>query len=201
MSSKSSQLHTNISDCFLDSLFVSLHGLKVHKIAPLSLILPDGTSNNIVRHVVTLPIKLPCRTLFKYNFFITKPGEDCSLVLGYNWLFCYNPSINWQQGHLCINSTTNDQELLKISKPNFTEPNTSSYTNKSTILPNPAPSITPNAPQPPLLGPRPKISLVNAVAFQQVYRGGILLFRFSPIDIETPKDQASPVVEKDIDLS
>jgi len=45
-----------------------------------------------------------------------------------------------------MNSTTNDQELSKISESDFIESNTSLYTNESMILSNPAPSVILNAP-------------------------------------------------------
>jgi len=73
-------------DCFLDSVFVSRYCLPIWKIDPLLLTLIDGTTNHLVNHIVSLPIKFPCLYSCQTEFFVTKLEGSYPIVLGHNWL-------------------------------------------------------------------------------------------------------------------
>jgi len=86
------------SDSFIDSMFTSKNKLVHQGIEPCSLSLIDGTVNNCVNQIVTLPMTLPYGMSFLIKFFVTPLDGLCEVVLGYNWLRVSNPQIDWKQG-------------------------------------------------------------------------------------------------------
>ena len=83
------------SDSFVDSSFATLHKLSTQKISPLPLSLLDGTVNNFVKEIVTLPIHFVCGLSSELDLFVTPLVEGYPVILGYNWLRSENPTINW----------------------------------------------------------------------------------------------------------
>lgn len=90
------------SDSFINSAFVSKNNLVSQSIEPCPLSLIDGTVNNLVNQIVTLPMRLPCGASFLIKFFITSLDGSCEVVLGHNWLMVSNPQIDWKQGALRV---------------------------------------------------------------------------------------------------
>jgi len=84
------------SDCFIDTSFVYKYKIPVREIAFFSLFLLNGTVNNFIYQVVSLPIQFPYRISLSLKLFVTPLDNSCVLVLDYNWLFQYSPIIDWK---------------------------------------------------------------------------------------------------------
>ena len=72
--------------CFLDSAFACGHSLPTTPTLPVELCLFNGTLNNIISEVVSLPVKFPSGECMTLDFYVTLLDFCCSLVLGHSWL-------------------------------------------------------------------------------------------------------------------
>ena len=75
---------------FLDFAVACEHSLPTTSTSPMELCLFDGTLNNIISEVVSLPVKFPSGECMTLDFYVTPLDSCCSLVLGHSWLTRYN---------------------------------------------------------------------------------------------------------------
>ena len=94
-------------------------------------------ARNPIREIVSLPVKFPSSKLLFLDFFVTLLDSSCKAVLGYNFLCCYNPSIDWSKGKLSFPKHADSKNLLETSTP--------SVVDVSTPLESPSLSLTSNS--------------------------------------------------------
>jgi len=98
----------------LDFTFARGHSLPIIPTPPVELRLFDGTSNNIISEVVSLPVKFPSGECMTLDFYITPLNSCCSLVLGHSWLTRYNPLIDWVSGAISFRPPSVLQSLASV---------------------------------------------------------------------------------------
>src|SRR5258707_5594313 len=91
-------LDSGSSHCFVDKLFAKKNKLSLSKLLSAILLqLFDGSTRNSISHKTTIPLTFSTGKTHQMEFYVTKLDKGYSIVLGYDWLVCHNPSIDWAE--------------------------------------------------------------------------------------------------------
>ena len=125
--------------------------------------------------------------------FVTPLDSSCSVVLGYNWLTCYNPLIDWALGSIKFHLHLLESLTLSLTS-----------SSKKAQLPSQNPTISETPPIPATLNPPsmpPHIALIGAAAFALASKQpGVQSFRIHLSDPSFSAKSAS-ISDKAPDLS
>jgi len=145
--------------CFVDTKYALGHSLLTYSVSPIVLRLFDGTSNFVITQAVDLSVKFPASgDVTPMTFYLTPLDSECSIVLGHNWLTCYNPLIDWVLSSLTFR-TPAESLLAPLSTPSPVLSSNPVSGPSGQSDPGLAPSV-----DTPVCTP-PHISLINAAAF------------------------------------
>src|SRR5258707_1812447 len=91
-------LDSGSSHCFIDEVFAKKNKLALSKLLSIILLrLFDGSARNSISHKTNIPLTFSTGETHQTEFYVTKLDKGYSVILGYDWLVCHNPSINWAE--------------------------------------------------------------------------------------------------------
>ena len=189
------------SNCFVDTKFVSKAELPVRNIDPIPLTLIDGSVNNYISQIVTIPTRFPSGEEFPIDYYVTPLDSSCVVVLGHSWLLRYNPLIDWRLGNISFLKTPKTGPTLRSAILDPPEPPVQS----SIAEPPVVQEDPPNSPEPPNVSQhkKPHISFINAAAYVRACKlEGTQVFQLNlTSDSELFARAATTSTEDGVDLS
>src|SRR5258707_5744699 len=103
------------SHCFVDELFAKKNKLSLSKLpSTIPLQLFDGSTRNSISHKTTILLTFSTGETHQMEFYATKLDKGYSIVLGYDWLVCHNPSIDWAETKVVFPGTVKAPERPSI---------------------------------------------------------------------------------------
>ena len=187
----SALLDSGSTHCFVDTDFIHKFSVPTFPVPPIPFKLFDGSSNTYLTQTSKIPVTFPTGESMVLDCYVTPLHPSCSMVLGFNWLFHYNPSVDWKLGRFTFR--TPEQTPAKV--PPTSPASIGSIPSPDTITPVP-PSEGPSALK------APHIALVNSVAFLRSSKlPGSQTFSFNLHRPDVSAKSASPSSEEPVDLS
>src|SRR5258707_15415257 len=106
-------LDSGSSHSFVNEAFTVDNKLKFsYLLNPIPLRMFDGSTPSNISKKVWMLITFSTGETHHLEFFVTMLDENYSLVLGYDWLAQYNPSIDWMETKITFRELKNLKEKL-----------------------------------------------------------------------------------------
>ena len=155
--------------CFIESIFIRKNKIPTRQISPIPLLF-DGSVNATISKSVEVLVQFPSHDTFSVDFYVTLLDLSCSVVLGHNWLTCYNPLIDWVLGSFTFQTSL----LNSLANPPLVNGWAASAPDPTPLEPGSIPKLE-----------APWISLINAAAYVHTCKlEGSVTFR---LDLASPE--------------
>ncbi|MBW0487875.1 hypothetical protein O181_027590 [Austropuccinia psidii MF-1] len=88
---------------------------------PLFILDPNESHDLLITHYTKWLVDLPSLTSFEWDFFIIYSPKGKDLILSYDFLYHFNPIIDWKNGFIIYDSIHKDSSGINSSTSNDLE--------------------------------------------------------------------------------